>query len=221
MSVNDRCAAVRKQRLCYGCLGKGHAIKDCKVNACDTNGCIKKHNRLLHSENQLDEGNHAANVSAATINQKNDITSFLQIDSVSIQSGSNRLNTNAFLDSASTVSFIDQKVQEKLRAQGTDVTLKIAGIHGTKDLKTEKVPLKIKGLHSKVHSIEAFAHPLISLGNLKYNYNKLKQRFNHLSVLPNKSFNLMEVGIILGQDAYELQRPLDYKIGTRNNISSF
>ena len=30
MSVNDRYAVVRKQRLCYGCLGKGHAIKDCK-----------------------------------------------------------------------------------------------------------------------------------------------------------------------------------------------
>ena len=26
----------------------------------------------------------------------------------------------------------------------------------------------------------------------------------------------MEVGIILGQDAYELQRPLYYKIGTRS-----
>ena len=26
----------------------------------------------------------------------------------------------------------------------------------------------------------------------------------------------MEVGIILGQDAYEIQRPLDYKIGTRS-----
>ena len=26
----------------------------------------------------------------------------------------------------------------------------------------------------------------------------------------------MEVSIILGQDAYELQRPLDYKIGTRS-----
>ena len=51
MSVNDRYAAVRKQRLCYGCLGKGHAIKDCKVNACGINGCIEKHNRLLHSEN--------------------------------------------------------------------------------------------------------------------------------------------------------------------------
>ena len=216
MSVNDRYAAVRKQRLCYGCLGKGHAIKDCKVNACGINGRIKKHKRLLHTENQMDEGNRAVNVSAATINQSNEVTSFLQIVPVSIQSGGNRLNTYAFLDSGSTVSFIDQSVQEKLRAQGTDVTLNIAGIHGTKDLKTEKVPLKIKGLHSKVHSIEAFAHPSISLGNTNYNYNKLKQSFNHLSVLPNKSFNLMEVGIILGQDAYELQRPLDYKIGTRS-----
>ena len=38
MSVNDRYAAVRKQRLCYGCLGKGHAIKEYKVNACGING---------------------------------------------------------------------------------------------------------------------------------------------------------------------------------------
>ena len=107
-------------------------------------------------------------------------------------------------------------MQEKLRAQDTDLTLNIAGIHGTKYLKTEEVPPKRKGLLSKVHSIEAFTHPSISLGNTNYKYNKLKQRFNHLSVLPNKSFNLMEVGIILGQDAYELQRPLYYKIATRS-----
>ena len=214
MSVNDRYAAVRKQCLCYGCLGKGHAIKDCKVNAGCINGCIKKHNRLLYWESQMDEGSH--NVSAATINQRNEVTSFLQVVPVSIQSGSNRLNTYAFLDSGSTVSFTHQSVQEKLRAQGTDVTLNIASIHGTKDLNTEKVPLKIKGLNSKVHSIEAFAHhPSMSLGNTNYNYNKLKQSFNHLSVLPNKSFNLMENGIILGQDAYDLRRPLDYKIRTR------
>ena len=98
MIANDRYAAVRKQRLCYGCLGKGHVIKDCKVNACGIKGCIKKHNRLLHSENQLDEGNHAVNVSAATINQSNEVTSFLQIVPVSIHSGGNMLNTYAFLD---------------------------------------------------------------------------------------------------------------------------
>ena len=198
--MNDQYAAVRKQRLCYGCLGKGYAIKDCKINASGINGCTKKHSRLLHSDNQMDEGSHPVIVSASTVNQSNEVTCFLQIVHVSIQSGDNRLITYAFLNSGSTVSFIDQSVHEILRAQGADVTLNMAGIHGTKDLKTEKVPLKMRGLHSKVRLIEAFAQPSISLGNTNYNYNKLKQSFNHLSVLPNKNINLMEVGIILGQD---------------------
>ena len=164
----------------------------------------------------MDEGSHAVNVSAATINQSNQATSFLQIVPVSVQSGGNRLTTYAFLDSGSTVSFIDQSVKDQLQAKGTDVTLNIAGIHGTQDLRTEKVPITIKGLHSKVHSIEAFAHPSISLGDTTYAYKELKNNFRHLNVLTNRTFNLMEVGIILGQDAYEIQRPLDYKIGTRS-----
>ena len=215
MNVTDRYAAVRKERLCYCCLGKGHAIKDCKVHPCGINGCTKKHNRLLHSENQMDEGSHAVNVSAATINQSNQVTSFLQIVPVSVQSGGNRLTTYAFLDSGSTVSFIDQSVKDQLQAKSTDVTLNIAGIHGTQDLRTEKVPITIKVLHSMVHSIEAFAYPSISLGNTTYDYKELKNNFRHLNVLTNRTFNLMEVGIILGQDAYDIQRPLDYKIGTR------
>ena len=192
--------------------GKRHAIKDCEVHPCGINGCTKKQNRLLHSENQMDEGSHAVNVSAATINQ---VTSFLQIVPVSVQSGGNRLTTYVFLDSGSTVSFIDESVKDQLQAKGTDVTLNI-GIHGTQDLRTEKVPITIKGLHSKVHSIEAFAHPSISLGNRTYDYKELKNNFRHLNVLTNRTFNLMEIGIILGQDAYEIQRPLDYKIGTRS-----
>ena len=87
---------MRKQRLCYRCLGKGHAIKDCKVNACGINGCIKKHNRLIHSESQMDEDNQAVNLSATTINQSMEVTRLLQIVPVrafAIQSCGNRLNT--------------------------------------------------------------------------------------------------------------------------------
>ena len=185
-SVIDPYAAVRKQCLCYGCLGKGHAIKDCKVNGCGINGCTKKHNRLLHSENQMDEGNHAVNVSAATINKSNEVTSFLQIVPVSIQSGGSRLNTYGFLDSGSTVSFIDESVQQKLRAQSADATLNIAGMHGTNDLKTEKIPLKKKGLHSKVHSIEAFAHPSISFGNTNYDKMQAESKLQPLECSPKQ-----------------------------------
>ena len=79
MRVNDRYVAARKQRLRYGCPGKGNAIKDCKVNACGINDCTKKKNRLLHSENQMEKGNHPFNISTATINQSNEVTSFLRI----------------------------------------------------------------------------------------------------------------------------------------------
>ena len=129
VSVNDRFAAVRKQHLCYGCLGKAHTIRDWKVNACGIKGCIKKHNRLLQPEHRMDKGNCAVNISAATINQINEVTSFLQIFHVSKQSTGNRLNTYDFLDSGSTVFLTDQSVKEKLRAQGTGVTLNIAGVH--------------------------------------------------------------------------------------------
>ena len=61
MNVTDRYAAVRKERLCYGCLRKGHAIKDCKVHPCDINGCTKKHSILLHSEKQTEEGSQRSN----------------------------------------------------------------------------------------------------------------------------------------------------------------
>ena len=131
-------------------------------------------NRLLYSKNPTDEDNPAVNISAATMNQSNEVTCLLQIVPASIQSGLNQLNSYAFLDSGSTVSFIDQNLREKLQARNTDVTLNIARIHGTKNLKTKMVPLTIKGLYSWVHSLETFVHPSISLGNKSYDYNKLK-----------------------------------------------
>ena len=60
MRLYDLNAAVWKQSLCYGCLRIGHAIKDRKVSGCSINGGTKKHNRLLLSENENDEGCHAA-----------------------------------------------------------------------------------------------------------------------------------------------------------------
>ena len=49
--LNDRYAAARKQRLCYGTLGKESAIKCFKEKARGLNGYTKKHNRMLPSEN--------------------------------------------------------------------------------------------------------------------------------------------------------------------------
>ena len=160
----------------------------------------------------MNKGNHAVNVSAATINQSNEVTSYLQIVPVSIQW---LQQATYMLSLTADNGFIHRsKRAREVTGQRHRCDAQHSRHTRNKDLKTEKVPLKIKGLHLKVHSIEAFAHPSIALG--KTNYNKLKQNFNHLCVLPDKSLNLMEVGINLCQDGYELQRPLEYKKGTRS-----
>ena len=78
LNISNRCVALKKQGIWYEYMVEGHVIKDCEVSACDINGKNKKHNQLLHSENKSVEGNHAINVSAATINQSNEETIFFR-----------------------------------------------------------------------------------------------------------------------------------------------
>ena len=187
------------------------------MSPCGINGCRSKHNRMLHSEQKsastTEDSSQASNVSAAAIGKFNEVSSFLQIAPVSVRYGRRQLQTYAFMDTGSTVSFIDKSLRRKLQAEGNGVTLNVVGIHGTKDLLTEKVRVTVKGLNSISFPVEAFEHKSISMGNASYNYEELKDRFDHLTVLPNHKFNLMEIGLILGQDVYDLQRPLDYRIG--------
>ena len=57
-------------------------------------------------KNQIYEGNQVISV---TVNQSNEVTSSLQMIPFSIESGSNGLNTNVFLDGGPMVSIIDKR----------------------------------------------------------------------------------------------------------------
>ena len=48
MNVNQQYDFVKKLKWCFGCLGKSHSIKNCKVNPGGIDGSDRKHNRLLH-----------------------------------------------------------------------------------------------------------------------------------------------------------------------------
>ena len=58
----------------------------------------------------------------------------------------------------------------------------------------------------------------ILLGNTNYDSSELKRSFNNLSVLQDKLFNSKEVGIVLVQEACELQRPLENQIRTQSEL---
>ena len=98
--------------------------------------------------------------------------------------------------------------------------MNITGINGQYKLKTERISVTVKGYQSPVFTIQPFVHPKIQLGNVKYDYERLKHKFDHLSVLANIKFNLSEVAMIIGQDAYDLQCPLDYRKRKKNELTA-
>ena len=177
---------------------------------------------MLHSDKKPtkptneSEASEVVNISSIDLRTINEVTSFLQILPVSLQSNGKSVSTYAFLDSGSKASFIDRSQQKKLQAKGKDVTLNLAGIHGTKDMKTEKISVTVKAVDSLVFLLEAYVHPSIGVASASYDYEELKQKFDHLSVSPNSSFNLMEIGVILGQNCYDLLMPVDYKTGQKS-----
>ena len=149
--------------------------------------------------NQTDESHHPVNVSA----------SFLHIVPVSMQSGGNKLNTYAFLDSGSTVSFINQIHQND--AQHSWHTRN----EGSEDIKasTQNMGTAFKGAFNR-----STWKPVNIFGKYKLKLQQAEAKPQSLECSTQQKLHFDGVGIIFGQDAYELQRPLNYKIGKRSEL---
>ena len=90
--------------------------------------------------------------------------------------------------------------------------LNVAGIHGTSDISSKRLRVKIGDQDGKVkEDIMAYSHPNVNAGNRTYNLKKLKETYPHLSVLKDSTINLKDVKVILGQDCYHLHRGTEYR----------
>ena len=105
-------------------------------------------------------------------------------------------------DSGSSISFVDKSVVSKLQLQGRKTSLSVAGIHGSQDVKTEIVPIAVSA-HEKsrpLTTVQFYVHEELKLGDQIVELQELKDRYPHLKNLPNQSYNLNDVQVILGQD---------------------
>ena len=94
----------------------------------------------------------------------------------------------------------------------TLVDLNVAGIHGTSDISSKRLRVRIGDQDGRVkEDIMAYSHPNVNAGNRTYNLKKLKETYPHLSVSKHSTINLGEVKVILGQDCYHLHRAIDYR----------
>ena len=136
----------------------------------------------------------------------------LTVIPVTIGSGSKTLETFALCDSGASLSFVDENLMKALNLTGQLVDLNVTGIHGTSDISSKRLRVKIGDQDGKdKENIMAYSHPNVNARNRTYNLKKLKETYPHLSVLKDSTINLGVVKVILGQDYYHLHRATDYR----------
>ena len=212
LKVNERREHVQKFRLCFNCLKPGHMSKDCRSRTCSVPSCGRRHNRLLHSK--LPKKETTRNVSDATTAVATNITQGgLPVVRIKLTNRDLSLNVLAMCDSGSSISFVDKSVVSKLHLQGRKASLSVAGIHGSQDVKTEIVPIAVSA-HEKsrpLTTVQFYVHEKLKLGDQIVELQELKDRYPHLRNLPDQSYNLNDVQVILGQDCYDIHHPFEFK----------
>ena len=136
----------------------------------------------------------------------------LPVIPVIIRIGKKQESTLALCDSGASLSFIDKELANKLNAQGDEVDLSVAVIHGTNEVKCERLTVGIRGkATSDTHHMTVYTHPNIDAGTQIYNYQAVKLAYPHLSALSEETLKLKDVKMILGQTSYHIHRPEEYK----------
>ena len=134
LTVPEREEFVVKSQRCYICFGK-HTTKDHRGPfRCRIGNCGQRHNRLLHlnlpepdhppSVNELANSNNAASDQACYCVNKTQ-RGFRLIVPVKAQANGVAVDTYAFLDSGSEVSFCDSSLFEQLKIKPKPCPVKI------------------------------------------------------------------------------------------------
>ena len=216
MTPDQRGDSARKFKLCFCCLNGGHRANQCSLKrTCGRDGCAKKHNRLLHRDQKTVSEPKTSDCSTNPVLTANACSGLLQVVSVRLSNGTKKVDTFAVCDTGSTLSFIDDDIRRQLHVEGEKLTLSVAGINGTKDMVSERVAVE---LFTKDHNevVHFHVHPKMYLGNRRYDYSHIKEKYHHLKVLPNNQIELKDVKVVIGKDNFHLLFPVEYRKGKKN-----
>lgn len=144
-SLEERRRFVREQKLCYGCLKSGHIASECRYHlVCDI--CKGKHPSCLHDNNFirrmklepitesfqsiLNSSTNAVTLSVAGEGQTVNTSMILPVWISTKQNPNCERLVYALLDSQSDTTFVDQGVSNALKAQSSQVKLKLSTMLG-------------------------------------------------------------------------------------------
>ena len=151
MSYDDRCSYIRENRLCFGCLIRGHQSKDCRRRlTCDH--CNKKHPSVLHnpSHQSTSSENVVSNASSCSVEKNRQSCSVVPVLLSHSSAPSHTKLVYALLDSQSDSSFILDRTLDSFNVSSLDVNLSVSTMTGV----NQQVPsrkcsgFKVQGYNS-------------------------------------------------------------------------
>ena len=150
MICQARYEKAKELKLGFCCLAGKHVVKDCTYKACGVKGCSRWHHRLLHreanerrKESGVEDPQRKAEANSTFCTLRS--SGILPVIPVIIQVGKRQESTLALCDSGASLSFIDKELADKLNAHGEEFDLSVAGIHGTNEVKCERLTVGIRG----------------------------------------------------------------------------
>ena len=169
--------------------------------------------QLIQSPNQTSETNLANETTWS-------VKGLLQVAPLRIYAEDGSFDeTKAVCDTASSQIWIDKELMQSLGLERRNTSMSVTGIHGTNSIDCLKVPVKIRPADeiSDTVKIIASSYKDLVVGSSLYIVIELSKRYPHLSCIRLKKIDVRDVKVILGQDAYSLKRPLEYKYCGNNS----
>lgn len=236
-SGEDKRAFICENRLCFGCMRKGHITKDCKRrHTCDI--CSLRHPTCLHEDRKQrpveastnsspSTENHASLethkvVSHASTHHASATSSIVPVLVSSIQEPHREVLTYAILDTQSDSTFVLEDVLDKLNVDTQKVQLKLSTMTAIDTVISSKNVhgLQVRGLHSKNHIQvqQAYSRDFIPVDKSYVPTKETALRWPHLRHIADKLPPLQDcdVGLLIGYDCPSALAPLEVIIGDKN-----
>ena len=125
----ERQDLIRRSGLCFNCLQPGHSFRRCNAGGCLK--CPKKHNTLLHVEEELQEKKRKLNSNHVYVNSTNR-TVVLATALINIQDQFGNFNSiRALIDGGSQASFLKESCVQRLPSQRKSSSMQVTGFDNT------------------------------------------------------------------------------------------
>ncbi|XP_054600468.2 uncharacterized protein [Nothobranchius furzeri] len=235
-SVEDKKAFIHENRLCFGCLRKGHMTKDCKGrHTC--NICSRRHPTCLHEDRKQNPVEATINSSTSTEERASQEThnvvshtltqhasatsSIVPVFVSSVQEPHREILTYAILDTQSDSTFVLEDVLDKLNVNVQPVQLKLSTMTAIDTIISSKTVrgLQVRGFHSKscIQLQQAYSHDFIPVDKSYVPTKETALLWPHLQNLADKLPPLQDcdVGLLIGYNCPAALAPLEVILGDK------